>query len=60
MKSTKINFNQVQNEYNMAIKKKENELINQTKSQIKDTMRITLKELGQIHYKYGFLPDANV
>lgn len=29
------------------------------KSLIKDSMRITLKELGYVHYYYGFIQEAN-
>jgi COP9 signalosome complex subunit 1 len=54
-----MNRDHLQQEYNLAIKKKDNELQLQMKSMIKDSMRISLKELGQIHYNYGFLQEAN-
>ena len=54
-----INQAQLQSEYMTLIKKKDMEYNSQAKSLIKDSMRISLKELGQIHYNYGYLPEAN-
>jgi len=44
--STKVNLGMLQSEYNSAIKKKDMEINSQKKSLIKDSMRISLKELG--------------
>jgi hypothetical protein len=44
--SSIFNINQIQNEYNQALKKKDMEINSQMKSLIKDSMRISLKELG--------------
>ena len=41
------------------MKKKDLEINSQMKSFIKDSMRISLKELGQIHYNNGFMQEAN-
>ena len=35
------------------------EIQSQSKSGIKDQLRITLKEAGDIHYKHGFLAEAS-
>jgi len=57
--STSIDRNRLQSEYNIAVKQKDMEINAQMKSLIKDSMRISLKELGFIHYNYGFLQEAN-
>ena len=46
MGSSNFNAMQVKAEYASAVKKKEAELMSQNKTLIKDSMRITLKELG--------------
>ena len=45
----------MQNEYQQLVKKKDMEINSHMKSFIKDSMRISLKELGEIHYKHGFM-----
>lgn len=57
--SGKINENKLQAEYQQLVKKKDLEINSQMKSFIKDSMRISLKELGQIHYNNGFMQEAN-
>lgn len=44
--NSQVNISQVQAEYNTALKKKEAEISSQMKTLIKDSMRISLKELG--------------
>jgi hypothetical protein len=44
--NSSVNINQLQAEYNTALKKKEAEINSQMKTLIKDSMRISLKELG--------------
>ena len=44
--NSSVNINQVQAEYNTALKRKESEINSQMKTLIKDSMRISLKELG--------------
>ena len=55
----KVNANKMQSDYNQLIKSKEMEINRQMKSLIKDSLRISYKELGSIHYNHGFIQEAN-
>lgn len=48
----------VNQEYQTQKKKKEQEALQHQKTMIKDSLRLSYLELGQIHYKYGFFNDA--
>lgn len=56
--SGKMNEIQLQNEYNHLVKNKDMEINRQHKSLIKESLRISYKELGQIHYNNGFTQEA--
>ncbi|CDW76767.1 cop9 signalosome complex subunit 1 [Stylonychia lemnae] len=48
----------VQQEYRMEVKKKDQEIQQLQKSLLKDSIRIAMNELGNIHYQYGFTSEA--
>ena len=54
-----FNENALREAYAQTVKNKDAEISRQMKSHIKDSMRISVKELGQIHYQNGYLTEAN-
>lgn len=53
-----INLTQLQNEHTQVVRAKDLDVQKQMKNLIKDSVRISLKELGQIYYNSGFLNEA--
>ncbi len=49
---------QVRAEYDQLVKLKKLEIQNLQKQQLKDSIRVALNDLGEIHYKYGNTFDA--
>lgn len=45
-------------DYDKAVRLKKLEIGNLQKQQLKDSIRVALNELGDIHYKYGSIVDA--
>jgi len=54
----KINEQQIQSKYEQLIKVQEAEIQKSTKQLIKDSLRISIKEMGMINYVHGHLQDS--
>jgi len=48
----------MQHEYKSELKSKEMEIQKLQKQQLRDSIRLALKDLGDIHYKFGYLHEA--